>query len=179
MTAALSDVQIAACFNSGLGQRFTVRLLGGAEEPVYEPGSDGAPAVIRYTRDYAPSALHELAHWCIAGARRRLLPDYGYWYRPPPRSNAEQRAFFRVELPVQALEARLALAAGVPFRVSVDDLERPETESSRAAKSRFEAQVLGLAGLTGDNAVSASPIGGRRAETLQADLARYRLRVAA
>lgn len=119
----LTDRQIAGCFNRGLGRRHRVRLVGGAGEPLYLPGDDWA--TIRYTRDYAASALHELAHWCTAGAARRRLADYGYWYRPPPRSMAERAAFARVEVPVQALELRFADAAGLPFRVSVDDLEAP------------------------------------------------------
>jgi elongation factor P hydroxylase len=176
----LTAAQIADCFNAGLGRRYRVRLLGGAVEPVYEPGSGDEAAVIRYTRDYPASALHELAHWCIAGSRRRALPDYGYWYRPPPRTDAEQAAFFEVELPVQALEARLAMAAGLPFRVSVDDLDRNDTAGRRAAVSRFEADVLRLAGIAAeaDSASKAYPFS-LRARALEADLAGYRLRVAA
>ena len=177
---ALTDAQIADCFNSGLGRRFGVRLLGGAVEPIYEPGSGDDAAVIRYTRDYPASALHELAHWCIAGSRRRALPDYGYWYRPPPRTDREQAAFFRVELPVQALEARLAVAAGLPFRVSVDDLDRNDMAERRAAVNRFEADVLRLAGIAAGSEYgnSAYPFSAR-AKALETDLAGYRLRVAA
>ncbi len=123
----LSEKQIAGCFNRGLGTLHQVRLIGGAAEPFYQPAAAGRPAIIRYTRDYAASALHELAHWCIAGADRRRRPDYGYWYRPPPRSISEQAAFFRVEVPVQALEARFCAAAGLPFRVSMDDLAGADT----------------------------------------------------
>lgn len=122
MTVALTDIQIAGCFNRGLGRRYRVRLIGGAAEPVYEPASGNEYATIRYTHDYPASALHELAHWCIAGRERRTRPDYGYWYRPPPRSAAEQQAFCRAELPVQALEAQLSKASGLRFRVSVDDV---------------------------------------------------------
>ena len=50
--AALSDRQIASCFNAGLGRRYRVRLVGGAEEPLYEPDGEGEGAIIRYTRDY-------------------------------------------------------------------------------------------------------------------------------
>jgi elongation factor P hydroxylase len=123
MTAGLSDAQIAGCFNRGVGRQYGVRLVGGASEPLYEPALPGRPATIRYTRDYAASALHELAHWCIAGARRRRLVDYGYWYQAPPRTELQQEAFIRVEVPVQALEARLSAACGLIFRVSMDDLE--------------------------------------------------------
>ena len=122
----LTHSQIAGCFNRGLGRRYQARLIGGSDEPLYLPGSADRPAAIYYTRDYAASALHELAHWCIAGAARRIRPDYGYWYRPPPRSLVEQAAFCVVEVPVQALEARFAAACGLPFRVSVDDLSGSE-----------------------------------------------------
>lgn len=134
--AALSHIQIAGCFNRGVGRRHGVRLIGGGEEPLYQPGEAGSPARIRYTRDYAASALHEAAHWCIAGVTRRNQVDYGYWYRPPPRSQADQEAFCAVEVPVQALESRFATACGLPFRVSVDDLSgSPEFTWS------FEKQV--------------------------------------
>lgn len=164
----LTDRQIGGCFNRDLGRRHDVRLIGGAAEPYYEPGSGDAPAVIRYTRDYAASALHELAHWCIAGHRRRRLPDFGYWYQPPPRTYSEQQAFYRVELPVQALEARLAAAAGLPFRVSVDDLDCGDCVSTVAAANVFEAEVLELADCMAERAVSA------RAAALESELSRYR-----
>ena len=170
MTVArgLTHVQIAGCFNRGLGRRHGVRLIGGAAEPLYEPGSEGGAAIIRYTRDYPASALHELAHWCIAGARRRELPDYGYWYRPPPRTDAEQSAFYRAELPVQALEARLAAAAGMPFRVSVDDLDRKPSAGGVAAAERFANEVRALAERMASEPVSA------RAVELESHLRRYR-----
>jgi elongation factor P hydroxylase len=120
----LTDREIAGCFNRHLGRRHGVRLVGGAAEPLYLPGQEGW-SVIRYTRDYAASALHELAHWCIAGAERRRRVDYGYWYAAPPRTPADQMAFVAAELPVQALESVLASACGVEFRVSVDDPHVP------------------------------------------------------
>lgn len=118
----LTDRQIAGCFNGTLGRRYRVRLVGGASEPLYLPGASGF-ATIRYTRDYPASVLHELAHWCIAGPRRRALVDYGYWYVAPPRTPSAQAAFSRVEVPAQALECRLSAVCGLPFRVSVDDVD--------------------------------------------------------
>jgi len=113
--------EIAARFNTLVGPRYRTLLVGGAEEPLYVPASPAAPAEIHYTRDYAQSALHELAHWCIAGARRRQQPDYGYWYQPPPRDAMARERFFVAESRVQGLELLLAQAAGVRFHVSVDD----------------------------------------------------------
>ena len=119
--SGLSDAQIAGCFNARFGRCYQVRLIGGAQEPLYLPAAGADRATIRYTRDYARSALHELAHWCLAGVRRRGLVDYGYWYQPPARSPDQQRAFAEAEVAVQALESLFAEASGLPFRVSVDD----------------------------------------------------------
>ena len=117
---ALTHSEIAGCFNSSLGRTYQARLIGGGCEPLYLPGGAGW-SVIRFTQDYAASALHELAHWCIAGRIRRAKLDYGYSYRPPPRTQAEQAAFARVEVSAQAFESKLATVCGLEFRVSVDD----------------------------------------------------------
>jgi len=144
----LSDRQIAGCFNRNLGRRYRVRLLGGAVEPLYMPGGEGW-ALIRYTRDYPASALHELAHWCIAGARRRALADYGYWYRPPPRSPEEQAAFLGAEVPVQALESCFAAACGLDFRVSLDDLQAEPLIREQFAAAVAERAARMTAGCLG------------------------------
>ncbi len=119
----ISAATIAACFNNQFGASNNVCMSGGAEEPDYQPTDSGKPARIRYRSDYAHSALHEAAHWCIAGERRRELADYGYWYEPPPRDNDAQQAFAGVEAKVQGLEAIFAEAVGLPFQVSIDDVE--------------------------------------------------------
>ena len=94
-------------------------LCGGATEPFYEPGS---PSVIHFREDYDRSALHEVAHWCVAGAGRRRLPDYGYWYAPDGRNPDQQRAFYTVEVKPLAIEALFCEALNLPFAVSVDNL---------------------------------------------------------
>ena len=49
------------------------RLLPGGEEPVYLPADAScAHDRIVFRHDYVASALHEIAHWCIAGAARQL-----------------------------------------------------------------------------------------------------------
>ena len=96
----------------------TTVLEGGADEPVYRPGN---PHRICYTRDYFRSALHEIAHWCVAGPARRQQEDYGYWYAPDGR-NAQQAQFTRVEVLPQAYEALFCAACGHSFRVSLDNL---------------------------------------------------------
>ena len=118
--ASIIEQVFEACFYAD----YRTRLRGGAAEPLYLPaGNDDA--IIYYREDYAASALHEVAHWCIAGEDRRQLEDYGYWYAPDGRDAEQQRAFESVEVRPQAVEWHLALAAGVPFRISVDNLDAP------------------------------------------------------
>lgn len=115
-------------------------LVGGAEEPFYQPPMDGQPARIIYTRDYFRSALHEIAHWCVAGPARRKLADFGYWYAADGRDARQQLAFQQVEVRPQALELLFCAATGHPFRVSLDNLHG---EAGEAAG--FEDAVLGRA----------------------------------
>lgn len=111
----------AHCFADPEG--FNTRLQGGAEEPVYLPVDRSHNYhLIKFTRDYPASALHEAAHWCLAGDRRRTLVDYGYWYLPDGRTEAQQREFECVEVGPQALEWIFSRACGLRFRVSVDNL---------------------------------------------------------
>ena len=100
------------------------RLVAGGDEPVYIPADAVQPvARIVFRHDYLASALHEIAHWCIAGPARRQLPDYGYWYAPDGRDAPAQREFERIEARPQALEWILAEACGLPFRPSIDNLD--------------------------------------------------------
>jgi elongation factor P hydroxylase len=97
-------------------------MIGGAEEPLYLPGQTGQFAQLFYREDFVASALHEAAHWCIAGAQRRRQVDFGYAYEPPPRTGVAQSKFFAAELKTQALEWRFAEAAGLDFKASADNL---------------------------------------------------------
>jgi len=108
------------------------RLQGGGAEPLYRP-ADGDCAIHRivYRADYFASALHEIAHWCIAGIERRQQIDYGYWYCPDGRDSAAQRAFEAVEARPQALEWIFATAAGHPFWISLDNLGNEPVNSTR------------------------------------------------
>jgi elongation factor P hydroxylase len=102
-------------------------LVGGAEEPLYQPAmAAGGLNLLYYRADYFASALHEVAHWCIAGQQRRMQPDFGYWYAPDGRDAGQQRAFEAVEYKPQALEWWFSKACGYCFRVSVDNLESPD-----------------------------------------------------
>ena len=109
----------AACF----ARQFKTELVGGAPEPLYQPGSHGVLHRLYYREDYFASALHEVAHWCIAGPRRRTLKDFGYWYEPDGRTAAQQTAFEQVEYRPQALEWHFSRACGYPFCVSIDNLD--------------------------------------------------------
>lgn len=126
-------------FRSCFYERYATLLVGGGDEPMYLPspkgasGPEAAPHRIVYRADYFASALHEVAHWCLAGARRRQLEDYGYWYAPDGRGREEQSEFERVEARPQALESIFARAAGAPFHLSADNLGGDPTPSSSFA----------------------------------------------
>jgi elongation factor P hydroxylase len=94
-----------------------------------------------FTRDYASSALHEAAHWCIAGAARRRQIDYGYHYDAPPRSAQQRHHFFDLELRCQAMELLFATAASQPFRVSLDDLDTPPERAMQISAADFATDV--------------------------------------
>ena len=153
--------QIIEVFNKRLGARYGVRLKGGGAEPFYQAPKAADCALIVFRADYSASALHEVAHWCLAGRQRRLLDDYGYWYLPA-RNAAQQAAFEAVEARPQALEALFAEAAGVDFQVSSDDvasLPSPAFKARVAAERRLIEQQLPvrakcfLAALQGANAL--------------------------
>ena len=114
-------------------------LRWGAAEPIYLP-SDSYCSFNRVIArdDYFASALHELSHWCIAGAERRRLVDYGYWYEPDGRSHEQQRLFEQVEVKPQALEWVLSQACGLRFRVSVDNLNGEAGDLSNFKDEVFE-----------------------------------------
>lgn len=130
-------------FNTLFEERDHTVLLGGADEPVYLPARDECvPAQVIFTQDYVSSALHEVAHWCLAGAERRQQLDYGYWYCPE-RSRQQQQDFEHAEVRPQALEAVFSDACGHSFRPSYDRLAEPNYRSVKfehaitAQKQRF------------------------------------------
>lgn len=99
-----------------------VSLVKGDFEPEYFPATADAPARIQFAHGFFNSALHEISHWSIAGEKRRLLPDLGYWYAPDGRSAEQQALFEQVEIKPQAIEWMFAQAFGRKFRVSLDNL---------------------------------------------------------
>lgn len=111
-------------FARAVGDAHHTRLVPGGDEPLYRPASvPGGWHEIIFRLDYFQSALHEIAHWCVAGPERRRQLDYGYWYSPDGRSGAQQAEFERVEARTQAVEWVLTAACGKPFRVSMDNLD--------------------------------------------------------
>ena len=137
----LSELNVV--FDRTVGQANNTKLQGGAPEPLYEPAGDGrATSVIYFRDDYVSSALHEIAHWCIAGSARREKEDYGYWYEGE-RGESEQRAFESVEARPQALEWVMSNAAGIPFRVSCDNFDE-STLDMPGIRQKVRAEVPAL-----------------------------------
>lgn len=133
--------KLESAFNALFLPTYGTRLVGGADEPLYLPAKHGKPHTIYYRDDYTSSALHECAHWCIAGPERRQLEDYGYWYAPDGRSREQQQHFEQAEVKPQALEWLLAKACGLPFRLSADNLEQGSAPSDEF-RSNVHAQAL-------------------------------------
>lgn len=114
---------IIAIFNQTFSEPYNTQLVRGDDEPIYLPADDK----IRYHRiifahGFYASAMHEIAHWCVAGPERRLLEDFGYWYEPDGRTAQVQAEFEKVEIRPQAYEWILSVSAGFPFSVSCDNL---------------------------------------------------------
>lgn len=110
-------------FDQTFAKTYSTILLGGGDEPVYIPSQKmGEMAKIIFTQDYFASALHEVAHWCVAGEHRRQLIDYGYWYVPDGRNSSQQKAFEQVEVKPQALEWIFSVASRHKFCISADNL---------------------------------------------------------
>lgn len=114
---------ICTLFNQTFYKTYNTKLIAGGLEPLYQPASkDCSYHQIIFAHDYFASALHEIAHWLVAGEQRRLQVDYGYWYEPDGRDEAQQAAFEKVEVLPQAIEWTLAVSCGFHFDVSSDNL---------------------------------------------------------
>ncbi|MBT8148567.1 MAG: elongation factor P hydroxylase [Gammaproteobacteria bacterium] len=135
--------QLEAVFANCFAVRYQTQLLGGKREPFYLPAAAGnACHRIYYREDFFASALHEVAHWCIAGPARRRQPDYGYWYAADGRSPLQQRAFEQVERQPQALEWLFSIACGWRFQLSIDNLD---AATSHTAQQDFAEAVRNAA----------------------------------
>lgn len=118
----MNHIRVAEVFNNLFAGTQRTVLRGGAAEPFYQPSTQTTPAILHYREDFAASALHEIAHWCIAGTARRGLVDFGYDYQPPPRTAEQQSCFFALELKAQTVELVLSQNAGIRFQPSADNL---------------------------------------------------------
>lgn len=112
---------IVGVFDQIFGPSDATVLRGGAEEPLYQPDAGSGSAIVYFRHDYLRSALHEVAHWCLAGSARRRFTDYGYWYTPDNRDEVRQAAFYQVEVRPQALEWIFCDTLGISFSVSLDN----------------------------------------------------------
>lgn len=117
-------------------------LVAGEQEPIYLPKGEGERFHrIIFAHGFYQSALHEISHWCIAGSKRRLLEDYGYWYEPDGRSLEQQKIFEKVEIKPQALEWLFSVAAGIRFNVSADNLNGESSSSDSCFKTAIASQA--------------------------------------
>lgn len=118
-------------FNTCFKTSHQTQLILGDGEPLYLPKNTNLPYhTIYFAHGFFRSALHECAHWFLAGEKRRLLEDYGYWYIPDGRNNEEQNKFLEVEVKPQALEWIFCVTAGYPFRPSFDNLNGATTAAA-------------------------------------------------
>lgn len=115
--------EVVNLFNQTFLDSENTELVRGDNEPIYLPASDEYPYHrIIFAHGFFASALHEIAHWCVAGKQRRLLEDFGYWYEPDGRSAERQAEFEKVEVKPQALEWIFSVSAGYQFHFSADNL---------------------------------------------------------
>lgn len=143
MSNAFNYQDLIQIFESTFLSDFNTQLVCGTDEPIYLPAdNDVSYHRIIFAHGFYASALHELAHWLVAGEKRRLLEDYGYWYEPDGRSAAQQTEFEKVEIVPQAIEWAVALSCGFKFDVSADNLSGIEIDRF-AFKHKVYQQLLG------------------------------------
>ena len=150
-------------FNDCFYQEYNTKLEKGGDEPIYLPADQNRSYnSIQFAHGYYSSALHEIAHGLVAGRSRWHLEDFGYWYEPDGRSEAQQRLFEQVEVKPQAIEWILSTAAGKPFFASADNLNG-QAGDTQPFKSAVYAQVC-------EYATKGLP---KRAETLRQALSEF------
>lgn len=128
-------------FNDCFFTTHNTLLVKGDDEPLYLPANETRPHnTLIFAHGFFASALHESAHWLIAGENRRKMEDFGYWYVPDGRSAEQQELFQSVEVKPQAMEWILSKAANFRFRVSIDNLNGSEADTN-AFKQAVHSQV--------------------------------------
>ncbi len=129
-------------FNQNFSPSMNTQLVKGGDEPLYAPLDETCEYHrIIFAHGFFASALHEVAHWCLAGASRRLLEDFGYWYIPDGRDQEQQLKFEQVEIKPQAIEWAFCVAVGKKFDVSVDNLSGTGNTDRAAFKLAVYQQV--------------------------------------
>lgn len=117
-------------FNDCFLEKYNTQLVKGLDEPIYLPADEQRPHnELYFAHGFFASALHESSHWLIAGENRRKLVDFGYWYAPDGRSVEQQEIFQKVEVKPQAIEWILSMAANYRFRLSIDNLNGPDSDT--------------------------------------------------
>ena len=138
----MHDIQdIIQLFNQTFIKSHNTELIKGEDEPIYYPANNDTPAQVVFAHGYYASALHEIAHWCLAGNERRKQIDYGYWYNPDGRDKQQQKAFEQVEIKPQAIEWILSVAAGFNFKVSCDNLNGSYLPDRHEFRAKIRKQV--------------------------------------
>lgn len=132
---------LMAEFNDWFKHKNTM-LVKGDNEPEYLAPTATEPAKIVFAHGFFASSLHEISHWCVAGQKRRLLNDFGYWYAPDGRNQQQQSDFEQVEIVPQAIECLLTLCCGKRFRVSQDNLSADFDMSNSTFAQDVKAQAL-------------------------------------
>ena len=129
-------------FNSCFQSTHQTILAYGDDEPLYMPADEHREHhTIYFAHRFFSSALHECAHWLIAGKERRKQVDYGYWYVPDGRTVEQQELFQSVEVKPQALEWILSNAANYKFQFSIDNLNGAPFDLDEFKKAVYN-QVL-------------------------------------
>ena len=124
-------------FEATFWEDYQTLLVKGDGEPVYLPADDTVNYHrIIFAHGFYASGLHEISHWLVAGKKRRLLEDFGYWYHPDGRDAQKQSEFEDMEVKPQAIEWSLSVAAGFDFNVSCDNLDGVEPD-----RFAFQARV--------------------------------------
>jgi elongation factor P hydroxylase len=126
-------------FNHTFFNEYNTQLIKGGDEPIYLPASKTCEYhQIIFAHGYYASAFHEISHWCHAGAARRLLEDFGYWYEPDGRNEEQQKQFEQVEVIPQAIEWAFNVAAQKKFHVSSDNLNGFQADGKNFKNKVFQ-----------------------------------------
>lgn len=135
--------EVIDIFDRCFSEDYNTRLIRGDDEPIYLPADDQEDFNrIVFAHGYYASALHEISHWCVAGAERRKLVDFGYWYCPDGRDAQTQSEFEKVEIKPQSYEWMFCAAAGFNFNVSCDNLSGDCEPDRLGFQRKVRAEVL-------------------------------------